>query len=487
MDAHITRFCNMFPSADPAVVSAILESSFPPPWRSSYDDRAIAMLVEITGSAPVMQQRPEHALHQAASDNERHRRAAEMTSRLEAEEWRRAEEAVQKAEAEEVERQRVAAERQRMADRLAQEGIAEERRRQTQEAEAARQRERANEIAIQRQREIEEMLAQQETIRKANERSEREALLKAEESRREEQRRAEEARKKAEMDAAERKLQEEAVAAQRRARDEAQENWRLEKARKKEAAAEAKRKADEENAKKPGLLSWLFGGSGSSTPPPPQENTNPPAAAHDSKSTSVANPTTPSEVGLGWEVVPNPNKPHPATARIPAPPEPRLIPGCEDITFGDTDTSPATRDDFSRMLNHFVKDIKPPTEDPARDDEYGDYLRPRNREATTKILAEANQLDFHRMLAQAMQKELSHSESFPPKEASRESTEDDFRRMLDGALRKELQPPAAVEEPISSPPPSALPRQSSEGFEPESRGGGSADFEKLFAGFLNKV
>ena len=39
------------------------------------------------------------------------------------------------------------------------------------------------------------------------------------------------------------------------------------------------------------------------------------------------------------------------------PPEPRLIPGCEHITFGETaDDSPTTRDDFSRMLNHFVKE-----------------------------------------------------------------------------------------------------------------------------------
>jgi len=30
MDAHITRFCAMFPSADPAVISMVLESSFPP-------------------------------------------------------------------------------------------------------------------------------------------------------------------------------------------------------------------------------------------------------------------------------------------------------------------------------------------------------------------------------------------------------------------------------------------------------------------------
>ena len=86
MDKQITYFCNMFPSADPAVVCMILEQFTP--WRPSHEDNVVAMLSEMTGHAPVTAPRALPSLYAPDPAIEKKRKED-----AEKEEWRRAEEA----------------------------------------------------------------------------------------------------------------------------------------------------------------------------------------------------------------------------------------------------------------------------------------------------------------------------------------------------------------------------------------------------------
>ena len=136
MDVHISRFCNMFPTADPPIVSAVLETFTP--WRPSYEDHVVAMLMDLTDSAPVVGR--DQVLQDAAraEEAERNRNAAEASDRL----WR--EEQDRRREQDEADRKKKA----------------EDDRRRHEEEKAAR------EFALQRQKEDEEFQQRIEADRK---------------------------------------------------------------------------------------------------------------------------------------------------------------------------------------------------------------------------------------------------------------------------------------------------------------------------------